>query len=161
MHAMKFHRSIPSSTAARAVAAITLAMTGAILSASLGNGAPRGEPVFDLQWSSTDPGQLAAGGAYSLHGTIESKPASAVTEGGTFALAGGFVAGFTTGGGDACPADFDHDGAVAGADLATVLAAWGPCAPGGGCAADLDGSSHVDGADLAAVLAAWGPCPNE
>lgn len=51
-----------------------------------------------------------------------------------------------------CPADFDRDGHVDGADLATVLAAW---SAGG---ADLDGDGITNGADLAMVLAAWGPC---
>ena len=58
---------------------------------------------------------------------------------------------FGTGAG-ACPEDLDGTGAVDGADLSLVLAAWGT--PG----ADLDGSGLTDGADLAAVLAAWGSC---
>lgn len=59
--------------------------------------------------------------------------------------------------GDIAPAGGDH--VVDGADLAAVLAAWGPC---GACAADLaplgapDGV--VDGADLAMVLSRWGSC---
>lgn len=54
------------------------------------------------------------------------------------------------------PADLDGDGLVNGADLAALLAAWGPCPPKGGCPADLDGDGSVDGADLAALLSAWG-----
>ncbi len=53
------------------------------------------------------------------------------------------------------PADLDGDGAVNGADLAVLLAAWGPCPPKGSCPADLDGSGAVDGGDLAALLSAW------
>ena len=55
-----------------------------------------------------------------------------------------------------CPADFNGDGRVDGADLPVVLSEWGAC--GGGCSADLDGNDLVDGADLSQVLAAWGPC---
>ena len=54
-----------------------------------------------------------------------------------------------------CPADFDGDGNVDSADLAELLADWGPCP---GCAADFDGDGDVDSADLAELLADWGPC---
>ncbi len=50
------------------------------------------------------------------------------------------------------PADLNGDGFVNGADLAALLAAWGPCA---GCPADLNGDGDVNGSDLAALLAAW------
>lgn len=53
-----------------------------------------------------------------------------------------------------CPGDLDGDGAVTGADLALLLAAWGVDDE----AADLDDSGVVDGADLAALLASWGDC---
>ncbi len=52
-----------------------------------------------------------------------------------------------------CAADFNGDGIVDGADLATLLALWGM-----GGAADLDSSGAVDGADLAQLLANWGSC---
>ncbi len=52
-----------------------------------------------------------------------------------------------------CPADLDANGAVDGADLASILSNWGL-----GGAGDLDGSGAVDGADLAAILGSWGPC---
>ena len=45
--------------------------------------------------------------------------------------------------------DLNGDGAVDGADLGLLLAAWGQ--PGG----DLDGSGTTDGADLGLLLAAW------
>ena len=54
------------------------------------------------------------------------------------------------------PADLNGDGIVDGADLAILLAAWGPCPPKGACDADLDGNDAIDGADLATLLAAWG-----
>ncbi|MFZ9690585.1 MAG: integrin alpha [Phycisphaerales bacterium] len=46
--------------------------------------------------------------------------------------------------------DLDGSGAVNGADLAALLAAWGGFGP-----ADLDWSGSVDGGDLAQLLAAW------
>jgi hypothetical protein len=39
---------------------------------------------------------------------------------------------------------------VNGADLATLLGAWGTAGPG-----DINGSGTVDAADLAALLSAW------
>ncbi len=54
-----------------------------------------------------------------------------------------------------CLADFNNDGIVNGADLATLLANW--LAPGG--LPDLNGDGVVNGADLAQLLANWGPCP--
>ena len=57
----------------------------------------------------------------------------------------------------ACPSDLDGDGIVDGADLGTLLGAWGPCS--GACPADLDGDGQVDGADLGTLLGAWGNCP--
>ena len=53
-----------------------------------------------------------------------------------------------------CPADFNNDGQVNGADLAALLANWQ--APGG--LPDLNGDGTVNGADLANLLANWGPC---
>ena len=50
-------------------------------------------------------------------------------------------------------ADFDGDGHVGPADLAQVLAGWGPCAT---CPADLTGDGMVGPADLAELLANWG-----
>jgi len=48
------------------------------------------------------------------------------------------------------PEDLNCDGAVNGADLGILLAAWG-----GGGVEDLNGDGVVDGADLGALLAAW------
>lgn len=55
-------------------------------------------------------------------------------------------------GGSPCPADVDGDGAVAGADLGVLLAAWGDVSP------DIDGDGIVGGSDLGMMLAAWGVC---
>lgn len=51
--------------------------------------------------------------------------------------------------------DVDGNGSVDGADLAALLASWGPCGRGP-CPCDLDGDGMVDGSDLAMLLAAWG-----
>ena len=53
------------------------------------------------------------------------------------------------------PADVNLDCLVNGADLAAVLAAWGPCTATP-CVGDLNTSGAVDGSDIAAVLGAWG-----
>lgn len=50
------------------------------------------------------------------------------------------------------PADFNGDGSVNGADLGSLIAAWGPC---DGCPQDLTGDGQVDGADLGLLFAAW------
>lgn len=50
-------------------------------------------------------------------------------------------------------ADLNGDGAVNGADLGILLAAWGPCAAP--CAADFDNDGTVGGADLGVLLAGW------
>ena len=50
--------------------------------------------------------------------------------------------------------DFDLDGTVGGADLATMLSLWGTInAPFG----DLNGDGIIAGADLATLLSNWGP----
>ncbi|MEC9373680.1 MAG: hypothetical protein VYC34_07540, partial [Planctomycetota bacterium] len=53
----------------------------------------------------------------------------------------------------ACPPDFDGDGIVNAADLATLLADWGL----ENVAADMDGGG-VTASDLATLLSYWGPC---
>jgi probable HAF family extracellular repeat protein len=49
--------------------------------------------------------------------------------------------------------DLDGNGIVDAADLAILLASWGPCP---GCPADLDGDGTVGPADLSILLANWG-----
>ena len=53
-----------------------------------------------------------------------------------------------------CPADFNGDGTVDGADLTLLLVAWGTS----DAAIDLDGNGTVDGADLTLFLSDWGDC---
>ncbi len=53
----------------------------------------------------------------------------------------------------ACPADLNGDGQVDGADLGSLLSAWGV-----DLSADLNGDGLIDGADLGVMLSAWGPC---
>jgi len=55
--------------------------------------------------------------------------------------------------GSACPADFDADRTVAGADLGILLGGWG------GADQDLNADGIVNGADLGILLGAWGACP--
>ena len=51
--------------------------------------------------------------------------------------------------------DTDGDGAVGAADLAELLAGWGPVPTGRRAAADFDGNQMVDSADLAELLDRW------
>jgi len=56
------------------------------------------------------------------------------------------------------PADFNGDGLVNGADLAVLLANWGPCPPAPDpCPANLNDDEFINGADLAALLSNWTP----
>ena len=55
-----------------------------------------------------------------------------------------------------CLGDLNADGAITGADLGQLLAAWG-AAPLG-APADLNADGSIDGFDLAYMLAGWGPC---
>lgn len=58
--------------------------------------------------------------------------------------------------GDCNQADFNADGIVGPFDLATLLAAWGPCTDCDECAPDLNGDCTVGPADLAMLLGSWG-----
>ena len=53
-----------------------------------------------------------------------------------------------------CPADYNGDGFVNGADLGIFLGAWGS-AP---CKSDLTGDGQCTGADLGVLLGFWGEC---
>ncbi len=55
-----------------------------------------------------------------------------------------------------CPTDLDGNGLTDGADLGTLLGAWGPALPG--ALADLNHDGIVDGADLGTLLGGWGSC---
>jgi hypothetical protein len=57
--------------------------------------------------------------------------------------------------GNNCPADFNNDGTVDGADLGSLLGEWGACP---GCIQDLNDDDVVDGADLGGLLGEWGAC---
>lgn len=68
----------------------------------------------------------------------------------------GFIATFAPIVSNPCPdcPDLTGDCVVDGADLASLLAAWGA----NSSPADFDDSGSVDGADLAALLGSWGVC---
>jgi len=53
------------------------------------------------------------------------------------------------------PSDFNGDGVVDGADLSTLLSAWGPCDAPPYCDADLDWNGIVNGSDLGILLSEW------
>ncbi len=54
-----------------------------------------------------------------------------------------------------CVGDLNADRVVDGADITSLLAAWGT----GSGPADIDASGDVNATDLTALLAAWGACP--
>ena len=56
--------------------------------------------------------------------------------------------------GSDCPADLNGDGAVDGADMGLLIAAWGT-----GGSGDINSDGVVDGADMGLLIAAWGSCP--
>ena len=53
-----------------------------------------------------------------------------------------------------CPADFDGDGLVDGADLGQFLMVWNAT----NVRADLNGDGQVDGEDFGVFLSSWGGC---
>ena len=57
-----------------------------------------------------------------------------------------------------CPTDANGDSETGPFDLASLLACWGPVAPGCECF-DANGNGMIDPFDLATLLANWGPCP--
>jgi formylglycine-generating enzyme required for sulfatase activity len=54
-----------------------------------------------------------------------------------------------------CAGDLDGNGVINGADLGSLLNAWGSCST---CAADLNDDGAVNGADLGTLLANWDAC---
>lgn len=59
-----------------------------------------------------------------------------------------------------CPADFDGDSAVTGADISLALMDFGACGAGLACPSDLDGDAEVTAADISLLLMDFGDCPN-
>lgn len=74
------------------------------LSASLASALP-----FAIDWSTIEPGGRIQGGTFEIHGVIAQVDAGPILASGSFAVTGGFLAGFTDDG-PACPADLDNDG---------------------------------------------------
>ena len=54
------------------------------------------------------------------------------------------------------PCDINGDGIINGADLGSMLSAWGPCSDPSNCPADLNEDGQVNGADLGLLLSCWG-----
>jgi hypothetical protein len=137
-------------------------------------GCPPPGPHPKATWSLSPAGEGAiasftAGGSsdaperlpISLRGTLQPGPYVLDVEA-SFSAAGDFSIGFPEGFAhfefdfDVIPTgDLNGDGAVDGADLGQLLAAWGDCPARGECPADLTGDGTVDGADLGALLASW------
>ena len=82
---------------------------------------------FDLSWHTVDGGGgTSSGGDFVLRGTI-GQPDAGDLAGGDFALRGGFWQATAVSGCGDCPTDANGDGDIGPFDLATLLAAWGPC----------------------------------
>ncbi len=144
-------------TTTRHAAAITSAATLAAASTLIARSAPSAGGPFELvQYTVDCGGGTSTGGVFEMSGTIGQSDASPASVGAAYQLTGGFFAGAGLPAAEPCPGDLDDDGLVDAADLAQVLAAWGP-APGS--PADLDGDDDVAASDLAMLLAAWGVCP--
>lgn len=126
----------------------TVTVTGRFLSGDSGTMQVAVRHGGGSVWSATNSGEFNLQLAVTPGDTID------------FAVFGGYFYGNTPlevviQGAPLCTPDFNGDGMVDGADLGTLLGAWGSCS---GCVADLNGDSLVDGADLGALLGAWGPC---
>lgn len=119
--------------------------------------------AYDLSWYTFDGGgtAAAAGGSFSLAGTI-GQPDAGTMNGGSFTLTGGFWAVTTNATPPpSCEGDANGDGVVDPLDSGYVLSRFG-CDVGGGdadCdAADVNGSGAVDPLDAGYVLARFGDC---
>lgn len=111
---------------------------------------------FDLSWRTVDGGGgTSSGGGFTVSGTI-GQPDAGTLIGGNFTLSGGFWQSTESGCGN-CPTDANDSGTTDAADLAQLLGAWGPVAPGN--CLDSNGDNTINAADLAVLLGAWGPCP--
>lgn len=122
------------------------------LATLLGAAAASAQP-FAIDWYTIDGGGgTSSGGNFTLSGTIGQPDAGPTMTGGNFTLTGGFWAATPTSSScPACPADYDLDGGVTGADIAAFFADFEqglPCAD-----TDLDGG--VTGGDIAAFFAAF------
>jgi hypothetical protein len=57
-----------------------------------------------------------------------------------------------------CASDADMDGDTDADDIASILAAWGPCADPAGCPEDVNDDGSIDMLDLIDLLLNWGSC---
>lgn len=133
-----------------------LALVASVLiAASVAGGMGGGSQFVIGSHEFASGGGMSESVSYSVAGVTGIWQAGTSTSS-TFSVSGGFLeaAGDADPRAPACPADVTGDGAVDGADLATLLGNWAN--PG---VADFDRSGAVDGADLATLLGAWGPCP--
>ena len=118
-----------------------------------------GEPPQDLAHC----GAVSSGGVVMENGSamIVGQPVAGIASSADYRVHFGTVhclsAGVTNP--PSCPADLNGDGEVGPADLAGLLASWGPCANPDDCPPDLNGDGEIGPFDLANLLATWGPCP--
>ena len=126
---------------------ITIALTIAACGSAMGQD-------FSISWFTIDGGGgTSTGGDFSLSGTIGQHDAGGPMTGGDFSLTGGFWAGTGSGGGgcDPCPADYNLDGGIDGADVEAFFSDW----EGGTGCGDTNQDGGIDGADVEFFFNAW------
>ena len=106
-----------------------------------------GEPLEFANWNPGEPNDNPVGENYARC----TRPVDGTTPSGGMFPARRSSSSIPPGTGTA---DLTGDGVVDGADLTSLLGAWGIA----GVPADLDGSGLVDGGDLTILLGAWGEC---
>jgi hypothetical protein len=112
---------------------------------------------FTLERATIDTGGgSVVGFTFELDATLGQPDASNQVTGTSFELTGGFWA--PAGPPNPCPADFDNDGIIDGADFGTFGAAFGSMAgdPSYLPEADLNGDGSIDGADFGVFGAQFG-----
>jgi len=103
-------------------------------------------------WMTFSDSVLATSGDMNVRYLASDNPNNSAFENG---VAGQTVRVSVCQGKTPCAADFDGSNAVDGADLATLLGAFGSL----GGPQDLTNDGSVDAADLAVLLGSWGNCP--
>ncbi|MCX5691992.1 MAG: hypothetical protein NTV94_19720, partial [Planctomycetota bacterium] len=109
-----------------------------------------GASTLRMDWQTIDAGGTtqSSAGSLALSGTLGQADAGRNGQD-SLLWCGGFWSSETTE--FICPADFNNDGGVDGADVGAFFAEW----EAGWSSADVNGDGGVDGADINAFFAAW------
>ncbi len=109
-----------------------------------------GASTMAMPWRTLDGGgvTVSSAGTLSMSATI-AQPDAGAMENGSLAFWGGFWG--IEGTEYRCPADYNHDGGIDGADVQVFFMDW----EGGLARADVNQDGGVDGADVEAFYAIW------